>query len=154
MLGKYLNGYEPTKNGPEPGWDEWDVAGNGYPEFNYDLNDDGKVVHYGKTSTDYLTDVLSGIAGGFIKKVGGGAILHRGWRPLCPARALYPGATRRRASFPSGGGAAMHRCLRGAAGHQRAALAQGHPAADQADRSQDRPGFPHAGCRRCRRSTR
>jgi N-acetylglucosamine-6-sulfatase len=42
MLGKYLNGYLPWETEPynlaqawekEWGWDEWDVAGNGYPEF-------------------------------------------------------------------------------------------------------------------------
>ena len=27
-----------------PGWNEWDVAGNGYPEFNYNLNENGKLV--------------------------------------------------------------------------------------------------------------
>jgi len=38
MMGKYLNGYEPAglvKGKPlyiPPGWNEWDVAGNGYPE--------------------------------------------------------------------------------------------------------------------------
>ncbi len=31
-----------------PGWNEWDVAGNGYPEFNYNLNENGKLVHYGR----------------------------------------------------------------------------------------------------------
>src|SRR5919201_3859597 len=51
MMGKYLNGYEPkqalggSKPYVPPGWNEWDVAGNGYPEFNYDLNENGKVVH-------------------------------------------------------------------------------------------------------------
>ena len=71
MLGKYLNGYDPNKNGPEKGWNEWDVAGNGYPEFNYDLNQNGKVQHYGKDPASYLTDVLAGIASGFIKKSAG-----------------------------------------------------------------------------------
>jgi hypothetical protein len=47
MLGKYLNGYQPKVHPPEPGWTLWAVAGNGYPGFNYDLNQDGKVVHYG-----------------------------------------------------------------------------------------------------------
>ncbi len=43
MLGKYLNGYLPWETEPynsaqawkQWGWDEWDVAGNGYPEFIY-----------------------------------------------------------------------------------------------------------------------
>jgi len=65
FMGKYLNGYLPTDQVP-PGWDTWDVAGNGYPEFNYTLNENGKQVHYGKTPNDYLTDVLSGKASSFI----------------------------------------------------------------------------------------
>ncbi|MFL6073338.1 MAG: sulfatase [Mycobacteriales bacterium] len=42
-----------------PGWDEWDVAGNGYPEFNYNLNENHKIVHYGQQPADYLTDVIA-----------------------------------------------------------------------------------------------
>ena len=50
MMGKYLNGYTPAGlvNGKPlyvpPGWNEWDVAGNGYAEFNYNLNENGKLV--------------------------------------------------------------------------------------------------------------
>jgi N-acetylglucosamine-6-sulfatase len=68
MLGKYLNGYEPARDGVRPGWNEWDVAGNGYPEFNYALNQDGRVVQHGSDPKDYLTDVLASIADGFIRK--------------------------------------------------------------------------------------
>ena len=42
-----------------PGWNEWDVAGWGYPEFNYTLNEDGQLQHYGDQPSDYLTDVLA-----------------------------------------------------------------------------------------------
>ncbi|MCF3960264.1 sulfatase family protein [Streptomyces fuscigenes] len=72
FMGKYLNGYQPAdKNGTSrpyvpPGWNEWDAAGNGYPEFNYNLNENGKVVHYGHSPKDYLTDVLSGKAASFV----------------------------------------------------------------------------------------
>ncbi|QUQ63808.1 sulfatase family protein [Kutzneria sp. CA-103260] len=72
MMGKYLNGYQPAStldgqaNYVPPGWSEWDVAGNGYPEFNYNLNENHKVVHYGSQPKDYLTDVLSGKASDFI----------------------------------------------------------------------------------------
>jgi hypothetical protein len=34
-------------NGPQQGWAHWNVAGDGYPEFNYDLNQDGTVVTMG-----------------------------------------------------------------------------------------------------------
>ena len=65
MMGKYLNGYQPSDPIP-PGWNEWDVTGNGYPEFNYTLNQDGRQVHYGHSADDYLTGVLSGKASSFI----------------------------------------------------------------------------------------
>lgn len=74
MMGKYLNGYQPwftigrDKGGHPPGWDEWDVAGDGYPEFDYDLNEDGRIVHYGTEPQDYLTDVLSERATDFIDR--------------------------------------------------------------------------------------
>jgi N-acetylglucosamine-6-sulfatase len=68
MLGKYLNGYLPAKHSPAPGWTSWAVAGNGYPEFNYNLNQDDKVLHYGDKPVDYLTDVLSGLSVRFIRQ--------------------------------------------------------------------------------------
>src|SRR5262249_48324718 len=61
MLGKYLNGYLPTSLTMPPGWADWYVAGNGYPEVNYDLLQNGSVVHYGNADKDYLTDVISGL---------------------------------------------------------------------------------------------
>ena len=65
FMGKYLNGYQPTD--PKPiGWNEWDVAGNGYPEFDYTLNEDGKQVKYGHRPNDYMVDVLSGKADSFV----------------------------------------------------------------------------------------
>src|SRR5204862_7644826 len=45
MGGKYLNGYLP-RNGVPPGWTDWRVAGNAYAEFNYNLNENGAIVHY------------------------------------------------------------------------------------------------------------
>ena len=65
FMGKYLNGYTPTEPVP-PGWNEWDVTGNGYKEFNYTLNENGKQQHYGKAPADYLTDVMSTKASSFI----------------------------------------------------------------------------------------
>jgi N-acetylglucosamine-6-sulfatase len=71
MMGKYLNGYKPQNNPPEPGWSLWEVAGNGYPEFNYDFSDNGKFVRAGNQPTDYLTDVVAAKAVGFIKQSAG-----------------------------------------------------------------------------------
>jgi N-acetylglucosamine-6-sulfatase len=65
FMGKYLNGYDPRagdgtagSNVPK-GWNEWDVAGNGYPELNYWMNENGREVKYGKRAQAYLTDVVS-----------------------------------------------------------------------------------------------
>lgn len=68
MLGKYLNGYEPARHSPAAGWTMWDVAGNGYGEFHYSLNQNGTVVPYGMKPSDYLTDVVSELAARFIKQ--------------------------------------------------------------------------------------
>jgi arylsulfatase A-like enzyme len=68
MMGKYLNGYQPDRHAAASGWTAWDVAGNGYPEFRYALNQDGMLVSYGFKPTDYLTDVLSGLATQFIQQ--------------------------------------------------------------------------------------
>ena len=65
LMGKYLNGYLPDarEGGRRPyvpaGWNEWDVAGDGYPEFGYRMNSDGHVQQYGYGPREYLTDVLA-----------------------------------------------------------------------------------------------
>ena len=70
MMGKYLNRYK-TYDPRAPGWDVWDVAGWGYPEFNYTLNENGRRVFYGGPNDpghdNYLTDVLSSLATSFIR---------------------------------------------------------------------------------------
>jgi N-acetylglucosamine-6-sulfatase len=75
LLGKYLNGYLPAKHRPAPGWSFWAVGGNAYPEFNYNLNQDGRILHYGASPADYLTDVLSDLAVRFINQAGNAPFL-------------------------------------------------------------------------------
>ncbi len=65
LMGKYLNGYEPdvevhsTRPYVPKGWDDWAVAGNAYHNFNYFLNENHRILHYGRSPRAYLTDVLS-----------------------------------------------------------------------------------------------
>jgi N-acetylglucosamine-6-sulfatase len=65
LMGKYLNGYQPaaaeggSSSYVPPGWNEWDVAGDGYPEYGYTMNSDGRASTYGFQARDYLTDVLA-----------------------------------------------------------------------------------------------
>ena len=59
MMGKYLNRYEPERDGVPPGWDEWYVGGNAYVGYNYVLNENGRAVAYGDEPEDYLNNVLT-----------------------------------------------------------------------------------------------
>jgi N-acetylglucosamine-6-sulfatase len=72
LMGKYLNGYpdKTARTYVPPGWDEWAVpaAGNVYNHFNYTLNQNGKLVPYGKQPADYLTDVLARRARDFVTR--------------------------------------------------------------------------------------
>ncbi len=71
LLGKYLNGYPDGQDRTHvpPGWDEWDspIGIGGYSEYNYQLNENGKLVSYGFTPNDYLVDVMAKKATGFIE---------------------------------------------------------------------------------------
>jgi N-acetylglucosamine-6-sulfatase len=80
MMGKYLNGYGTPHMTPAtapipPGWSDWHVAGNGYLEFNYTLNENGRFNFYGGPTggcgvtgspNNYGVDVLNARARSFI----------------------------------------------------------------------------------------
>jgi len=66
FMGKYLNQYRPNYKSAL-GWDVWDAAGDGYHEYDYDLNQNNTVQHFGHAPSDYLTDVLASRAVGFIQ---------------------------------------------------------------------------------------
>jgi arylsulfatase A-like enzyme len=70
LLGKYLNGYPNSASGQTyipPGWTEWfgRVAGS---SFNYTLNENGRIVHYGTAVDDYLQDVMNRKTANFIRR--------------------------------------------------------------------------------------
>jgi len=67
LVGKYINGYPNAAGYPQtripPGWSYWfGVFNDGYDEYDYTVNDNGTVVHYGTDREDYATDVLTGKA--------------------------------------------------------------------------------------------
>ncbi len=74
MMGKYLNGYLSHRHSPVPatyvpaGWSEWDVAGWGYPEYHYTLNQNGTLHHYGSAPRDYMTSVLTRLGVSFVNQ--------------------------------------------------------------------------------------
>ena len=98
LLGKYLNGYLP-KFAAEPGWSNWAVAGNGYPEYHYFLNENGQVRYYGGTPADYLTDVVSALGARFIRESAGTPFMieiatfapHRPFTPAQRDADAFPG---------------------------------------------------------------
>src|SRR5215213_8384419 len=67
LFGKYMNRYAGTRYEPR-GWDRWfAVSTSGDPSyFNYDVNDDRTIRHYGANDSDYMTDVLSSKTNAFI----------------------------------------------------------------------------------------
>ncbi|MBK9570633.1 MAG: sulfatase [Chitinophagaceae bacterium] len=67
MMGKFLNGYLPHTHQPVPGWSDWFVAGAGYRNFDYDINSNGQILHFGHAPEDYLTDILSARADSLIR---------------------------------------------------------------------------------------
>ncbi len=54
LIGKYLNPNNATY--VPPGWDRWFATWGNY--FNYDVNDQGTIRHFGTDASDYKTDVL------------------------------------------------------------------------------------------------
>ena len=57
LIGKYLNGYGPRRLVPR-GWSEWRAV-TSQRVYDYTLNENGKLVHYGTDSADFKQDVLT-----------------------------------------------------------------------------------------------
>jgi N-acetylglucosamine-6-sulfatase len=69
LVGKYINDY--TKYGHNeipPGWDDWQAMDSVPMEayYNYTLNANGRLVHYGDEADDYSTTVLTNKAVNFL----------------------------------------------------------------------------------------
>lgn len=77
-VGKYLNGYGSGGPGPldplyiPPGYDYWAVLNQNVQDmYNYRMNINGAQVTHGSSEADYQTDVVSGLATGFINSQSG-----------------------------------------------------------------------------------
>ena len=92
LVGKYLNGYpeavDPTY--VPPGWDEWSGSIDDTGKyFEYDLNENGRLVHYAHDDADYSTDVLAAKATRFIQS---GAAANRPFFLFLATQAPHSGA--------------------------------------------------------------
>jgi arylsulfatase A-like enzyme len=68
--GKYLNGYADEKRGNDPlhvppGWTDWHAITSGL-YYNLELNENGRLRHYGDTSRDYSTHLITRKAARFV----------------------------------------------------------------------------------------
>ena len=72
LVGKYINGYTGAAGHHKipPGWDDWQVLDSIPMEayYNYSVNDNGRLEHYGSKPSDYSTNVLADKAAQFIKQ--------------------------------------------------------------------------------------
>jgi len=72
LVGKYVNSYTAAyvHNQIPPGWDDWQVMDSIPMEayYNYSINNNGRLVHYGNKPSDYSTTVLTNKAVRFIKQ--------------------------------------------------------------------------------------
>lgn len=69
FIGKYMNRYgELHPQYIPPGWDEWNGLTIENKYYDYKINENGTVVEYGNSGTDYVTDVLAGKALDFLAR--------------------------------------------------------------------------------------
>jgi N-acetylglucosamine-6-sulfatase len=71
LAGKYLNGY-PFSEPPyiPPGWSEWYGNVGTLSHYNHQMYENGTLVSYGQTASDYQTDVVARKADAFIRSAG------------------------------------------------------------------------------------
>jgi arylsulfatase A-like enzyme len=70
LIGKYLNGYSVEDPIP-PGWDSWQVVVGAPSSYDYDLDENGRIVHYGSAPEDYHTRVYANKAVRWIERAHG-----------------------------------------------------------------------------------
>lgn len=70
FVGKYLNGYASLSPYIPPGWNEWHVQVQ-VKFYEYDLNDNGAITHFGSAPGDYSGDVMTQRAVDFITSSAG-----------------------------------------------------------------------------------
>ena len=66
LVGKYLNGYADPDYVP-PGWDRWAAVTGPVRYYDYTMTLDGETASFGSAPEDYQSDVLGGLADGFIR---------------------------------------------------------------------------------------
>jgi N-acetylglucosamine-6-sulfatase len=68
LIGKYLNGYQPSTGGIPPGWDRWFAVAGSTTYYDYDANSNGKILTFGSDPEDYITRVVGNRAIRFVER--------------------------------------------------------------------------------------
>lgn len=69
LVGKFMNGYGDTNpTHIVPGWNEWSAVAGPPRYYNYDMNENGLIKHYGTSGLDYSTTVLRRKALSFLSR--------------------------------------------------------------------------------------
>jgi len=71
LFGKYLNGYQPFREGEDPGWSQWLGSSYAYNGFGYQESDNGQPTIAGFRPRDYVTNALARHALRFIRSSAG-----------------------------------------------------------------------------------
>ena len=91
LVGKYLNDYTIYGHDRIPaGWSNWRAIDSRPEEryYDYSMNENGRIVHYGTKPWDYSTDVLTRQAVGFIHHARGPFFLY--FAPIAPHETAIP----------------------------------------------------------------
>ena len=101
MYGKYMNEFPAGREDPPvpAGWNQWHVSDNGYPEYDYVMDENARRVHYGSKPRDYLTDVVAAKSERFIRRNAGAAPFLLEVATFAPHEPFTP-APRHDDSFP------------------------------------------------------
>jgi arylsulfatase A-like enzyme len=102
-FGKYLNRYGSRNPLEEPaGWDEWASSPNSdvYKVYDYDLNQNGAIRHYGSAEPDYRTYVETDLATSFIARHAG-VPFFLSLAPLAPHNDVDSGGSRNYGTTPA-----------------------------------------------------
>jgi arylsulfatase A-like enzyme len=68
LVGKYLNKYGPGNTAIPPGWDRWVALDEeNQAVYDYDVNIDGTIQHFGTTASDYAATVWTSFGEDFIR---------------------------------------------------------------------------------------
>ena len=91
LVGKYLNLYDRLAPYTPPGWSDWNALASPIPAtkyYDYSIDENGRMVHYGTRPRDYVDSVLEGKAVSFLRSARSPYFLY--YAPIAPHGPAVP----------------------------------------------------------------